>query len=236
MQRNILNWKNISLSLCAALTWASSSKITQSFNSDPTTQSFPKYTKTFIWGNGNYQAKPDTFIQFKNFEPKLIETFLGENKVNMKRIFFGEFHEAGIDTENKAYVWTKHVQPSSKEKEINDNERKNVKILDDSQSVIQIAFTKGFVWSLRKDGTVHQWPIQVIFDEEGDEVKEAKIGEQARHVTNLKDIKQIATGVDHFVALTNRGEVLTMGDDTFGIFYLNFTSFFIFVLNLNILF
>lgn len=36
------------------------------------------------------------------------------------------------------------------------------------------------------------------------------------HVKELSDIKQISTGTSHFLALSNSGEVLAMGDDTFG--------------------
>lgn len=213
MHRRILNFKNLSVALCATLTWVSPS---QSINPDQKTSS--RLTKTFIWGNGRYQSKPDSYIQFKNFEPKLIETFLGASNINMSRVFFGEHHEAGIDINGNGYIWPKHVQPSTKEREINDNERKGVSLLDNSGQVVQIAFTKGFVWTLRKDGSVYQWPVQVKYNEDREEIKEVNIGSAARHVTSLKEIKQIATGVDHFVALNHKGEVFTMGDDTFGIY------------------
>lgn len=136
----------------------------------------------------------------------------------MNRIYFGEHHEAGIDSTGNAYIWLKHVQFSSKESDSNDNEREGVRLLDDSKEVVQIAFTKGFVWTLRRNGSVFQWPIQVKYDEDQEEVREVLIGESGRHVTSLKDVRQIATGIDHFVALTNKGEVFTMGDDTLGKF------------------
>lgn len=38
-----------------------------------------------------------------------------------------------------------------------------------------------------------------------------------RHVKSLPtNIKQISTGFDHFLALTDKGEVFSMGDDTYG--------------------
>lgn len=225
MYKNILKLRKISLPICAALAWISSQHFSQSKTSDPP-QTPNTLTKTFIWGNGKYQAKPETYIQFKNFEPKLIETFLGEDKINMKRIYFGEFHEAGIDINGNAFIWRKHSQPSSKEKNINDNERKNVNLLDDSKEVVQIAFTKGYVWTLRKNGNIFQWPISVKYDEEYDEVKEVSLGNTARQITSLSNIKQIATGNDHFVALTHNGEVWTMGDDTYGV-----VSFLLFIIS-----
>lgn len=35
-------------------------------------------------------------------------------------------------------------------------------------------------------------------------------------VKDLKNIKMISTGSDHFLALTKDGKVYAMGDDTFG--------------------
>lgn len=35
-------------------------------------------------------------------------------------------------------------------------------------------------------------------------------------IKDLKDIKMVCCGSDHFLALTNKGEVYAMGDDTFG--------------------
>ena len=46
-------------------------------------------TKTYIWGNGAYQAKPGKALQFHNFEPKLIKNFLGAEFPNMSQIKFG---------------------------------------------------------------------------------------------------------------------------------------------------
>jgi len=36
------------------------------------------------------------------------------------------------------------------------------------------------------------------------------------HVKEMPDLKMIATGLDHIVALDVDGKVWTMGDDTFG--------------------
>ena len=35
-------------------------------------------------------------------------------------------------------------------------------------------------------------------------------------IKDIKNIKMISCGDDHFLALTNTGEVYAMGDDTFG--------------------
>ena len=39
---------------------------------------------------------------------------------------------------------------------------------------------------------------------------------QPVHVKDLKNIKQIGCGQDHFIALDNTGKLWAMGDDTFG--------------------
>lgn len=68
---------------------------------------------------------------------------------------------------------------------------------------------------MKKDGNVFQWPINVKYDNEKEEIQGVSLGNK-RHVTSLKNIVQIATGNDHFVALNKEGDVLTMGDDTYG--------------------
>ena len=35
-------------------------------------------------------------------------------------------------------------------------------------------------------------------------------------IKDLKDIKQISCGLDHFCALNGKGQLFAMGDDTFG--------------------
>lgn len=101
-------------------------------------QSESSRTKTFIWGNGNYQARPDAYVQFNNFEPKLIKSFDGHEKPNMRKIFFGDHHEGGIDTLGNAYLWKKHILSSSVEKEIDDNVRQEIINIDDSKSCLQL--------------------------------------------------------------------------------------------------
>lgn len=212
MLKNIFNFKSFTLSLSSSLLFYYSYK----YNNEIKATESNLFTKTYIWGNGIYQAKPDGYVQFKNFEPKLIENFIGKDKPNMLKIYFGEHHEAGIDINGNAYLWNKHILNSNVEPENNDNIRNGIQIIDDSKEVVNISFTKGFAWVLRKNGDVYQWPISVKYDEENEENKQVKLGEK-RKVSSLKDIIQITTGEDHFIALNKEGEVLSMGDDTYGI-------------------
>lgn len=54
------------------------------------------------------------------------------------------------------------------------------------------------------------------FDDFTRESSETIIKTEKRTIKNLADIKQIACGHDHFVALDKNGAVYTMGDDTLG--------------------
>lgn len=54
-----------------------------------------KNKSCYIWGNGTYQARPDAILQFRNFEPKRIDTL--SKGYNLKYLKFGTWFEAGID-------------------------------------------------------------------------------------------------------------------------------------------
>ena len=109
----------------------------------------------FIWGNGVYQARPDALLQFHNFTPKRI-TNLPDNLVSLA---FGEYYEGGIDSEGGLWVWRTQEIDANKEA-LNgnmDNERKDVHLL--AKEVVQVQFTKGYIWVLNKKGKVMQHPI-----------------------------------------------------------------------------
>jgi len=91
--------------------------------------------------------------------------------------------------------------------------------LDDSKNVKQICFSKGWAWALNNNGEVYQWIIKAFGDDENDDDDRNlrfQINPKGKKVEVLKNISQIATGADHFVALDRDGNVWTMGDDTFG--------------------
>jgi Alpha-tubulin suppressor and related RCC1 domain-containing proteins len=172
-------------------------------------------TKTYIWGNGVYQPRPDAAMRFKNFEPKLIKSFLGPNNLNMIDIAFGEHCEGGITTNKEVYIWQKHVMDASFSE--NDDIRKDPILLDKSKNNKQLTFSKGFAWVLKENGEVYQYPIHTEIDEDSGKIKEIKVAKAPRKIEELKDVVQICTGADHFVALDKNGDVWTMGDDTMGI-------------------
>lgn len=72
------------------------------------------------------------------------------------------------------------------------------------------------MWVLKEDGNVYQYNVEAKFDEETRTIRQPVIKNQRRVIKSLSNIKQIACGEDHFVALDKKGLVYTMGDDTLG--------------------
>ena len=173
-------------------------------------------TKTYIWGNGMFQPRPDAVMRFLNFEPKLIKSFIGDKNPNFKQVTFGEYHEGGIDIDGNLCVWNKHILDASLSAD-EDHTRTDLIKLENGSNTAYLTFSKGFIWGLKENGDVYQWKIDVEYDEDKN-IVDAKINPKARKVDTLKDISQISCGEDHFVALDKNGEVWVMGDDTLGIF------------------
>ena len=172
-------------------------------------------TKTYIWGNGIFQPRPDATLRFLNFEPKLIKNFLGDKNPNFKQVTFGEYHEGGIDINGNLYIWKKHILDASLSAD-EDHTRKDLIKLDDGSNLAYLTFSKGYIWGLKENGDVYQWKIDVEYDEDKN-INSVEVNPKARKVDILKDISQISCGEDHFVALDKNGEVWMMGDDTLGI-------------------
>lgn len=175
-----------------------------------------KQTKTYIWGNGVYQPRPDASSRFRNFEPKLIKTFQGPNGINLKDITFGEYHECGIDMNGDIFIWDKHSLDSSYAD--GDNERKNVHHFDNGKDNKQVTFSKGNLWILKENGEVYQHVILTIPGNMPGETH-IELLQSGSKVEELKDIVQIESGNDHFVALDKNGHVWVGGDDTLGNYF-----------------
>lgn len=92
--------------------------------------------------------------------------------------------------------------------------------------VRQAAFTRQRLFVLTEEGQVFVFKIverQQEAKDLFDHVRNANTPVTAEidsahpiHVKDLKEIKMIACGSDHFLALTRDGRVFAMGDDTFG--------------------
>lgn len=107
----------------------------------------------YIWGNGNYQARPDALLQFKNFSPKKILNL----PVNLISLHFGEYFEAGIDDKGNLFIWDKHEVDANLNDDNHDETRNNIKHI--KSNVKTVRFTQGYLWVLDNSNQVHQWPI-----------------------------------------------------------------------------
>ena len=173
-------------------------------------------TKTYIWGNGFAQVSPTSGGGYANFEPKLIKNFDGKETPYMKKIFFGKGVEAGIDVNGDVHAWKMEPLHSAVRKGKDYNKREGVKMVDKEGDNIQVAFTKKFLWVLKKNGTVYQYPINLEVNNKNFEVNEFSVSDKKRKIDSLSKIKQIQAGEDHFVAINEDGKVFTMGNDTLG--------------------
>jgi len=200
---------------CIALsTFYFSRNVLNSKNKQIENKSCNNQTKTYIWGNGVYQARPDAMMRFRNYEPKLIKTFLGKENINLKDITFGENHEGGIDIYGNAYIWKKHKLDSSVSE--GDDERPDIMSLNQNRDNKQIIFSSKFIWILKENGEVFQ---HTIIDQTKFKTElpiEVSILKTPKKVGELKNIVQIAAGENHFVALDKDGFIWAMGDDTLG--------------------
>lgn len=96
--------------------------------------------------------------------------------------------------------------------------------------VKQVAFTQNRMFVLSKDGYVYMYKIDeklpsrtelalnsTLSKAVGSQITgEVKVSEAPIHIADLPSIKQIACGLDHALFLTGDGQVMAMGDDTFG--------------------
>lgn len=81
------------------------------------------------------------------------------------------------------------------------------------QAFLQMTASQNTVIALRVDGTVWAWgESSNLLQTEGQRIEP----NHARQIDGLTDIKAIAAGTDHLLALTNDGYVLTMGSNMYG--------------------
>jgi alpha-tubulin suppressor-like RCC1 family protein len=95
------------------------------------------------------------------------------------------------------------------------------------RKVIDIAFTKNRLFALTDKKEVYVWVINYSLPEEKQGPKGGfntndvqdfivEIIREPIHIQELKNIEQIDSGTDHFLARDSTGDVWAMGDDTFG--------------------
>lgn len=181
-------------------------------------------TDVYIWGNG---VQVDVSLDYHNYYPKKIKNFSGKDDPQIIIVKFGEFHEAYLDKQGKIHICLKHRLPSMKLKEVEDHLRPDMKILEiKDRKIMDMAFTHNRLFALTDKKEVFVWKIRYTLPEGEDsnddiyarDTKDfiVEILVEPVQVKELKDIEEIASGTDHFIARDSNGDVWAMGDDTFG--------------------
>ena len=163
-------------------------------------------THVHIWGNGQYKPRPgfpQDIMNFENFSPKLIKDLSGPEAPSLTKIVFGPKAEAGLDVTGKLYLWNKHILNASKLEGVEDDTR-SVKHLPCPEALTDCKFVDKILFALDSKGQVWQWRL---------DKSEAA---EARKIPTLCNIKKIASGAGHFLALDSDGDLWSMGDDTYG--------------------
>lgn len=178
-------------------------------------------------GNDQENSKNVDFNNLLQFYNK--ELFLELNQEDPKNRFdfidlaFNEYLCAAIDKKNNLYVWREPTLNAEKEKTINNHARIGIERLGSNHKVIEAKFTKDKLFFLNSKGEVYFYKID-IYQPRSDDFFESSLPEtqvqihkdKLIHIKEFKNIKMLATGKDHILALDKDGIVYGMGDDSFG--------------------
>ena len=177
----------------------------------------------YVWGNGQ---QVDIMQDYSNYSPKNLKPFRGNGSPNVVDVAFGWYHEAYLDHLGRLWVCKKPKLTSVKVEEIDEKDREGLVQVPIPGKVRQAAFTRQRMFVLTERGEVYVYKISEIvpsvdlFDhfKKGLVSIEGELDSQQPPVLikDLADVKMIACGSDHFLALTGDGKVYAMGDDTFG--------------------
>lgn len=180
-----------------------------------------KKTDVYIWGKGFANS---TSV-YTNFHPHRIKKFTNSRHVpeDIIDITFGEHFAACIDKNFRLYMWKEPKLNSEKTKEWNNHERSEVIRLAEKLKVVSSVFTKDKLFFLDSKGDVYLVNITVTQPQQEEffatSLPEPTVTvekDKIIQVKELKNIKMIATGKDHFIALDKEGNIYGMGDDSFG--------------------
>ena len=69
------------------------------------------------------------------------------------------------------------------------NKRDGILAVDKEGDNVQVAFTKKFLWVLKKNGSVYQYPIDLEINNKSFEVGGFSVGDKKRKIDSLSKIK-----------------------------------------------
>jgi len=185
-----------------------------------------KETDLYIWGKGDVKS---TSV-YTNFHPHKLKKLDGMKEIpNFIDIVFGEQIALAIDKNNNLWTWKEPKLNSEKNENVNNHERKQILQLAKNYKIVQAAITKDKIFFITKDGKLLFINYKVTIPENKDSYFTIKSNEEIInifddkiiHVKELSNIKSIAAGKDHIIALDKDGNMFGMGDDSYGILTLN---------------
>lgn len=149
---------------------------------------------------------------------------------NVVDVAFGWYHEAYVDQQGQLHVCAKAKLSSIEVEGVRDGDRADLHKVDNlpqGTKVKQASFTQNRLFVLSESGEVFLYKVVEHFPKREDvELFGQRAGGQIRgelmvndapvKIKDLGKIKQIACGLDHVLFLNDKGELLAMGDDTFG--------------------
>lgn len=191
------------------------------------------YTDLYIWGNGDVDNSTD----YSTFHPHKIEKYFDINgkdisiKFNcIKHVEFGDYFTSVINDEGEVYTWISPYTEGKKnlykkeEEEVNcnNNIRENIIKVSGNLKVKDVKFTHNKLFMLTESGDVYLYTLLIgklnnkFYIKTNDRPDDINIDSNLIKVSEIRNIKQISTGKDHILMLTNEGDVYGMGDDSFG--------------------
>lgn len=157
----------------------------------------------YYWGNGKDLLNDKKEFSYTNYFPKKISNLTNDD--SLKLIKLGQNFDIGINTKNELLTWDKiAINSSNNEKEL---EAKNIKRYKlPSNNIKSICITTSKIYLLDKNGYVYKYDIII----------NKHLDNKYTYIKDLKNIKSIRNNKDTLIALSNKGEIFTLGNNSLG--------------------